>query len=142
MKNLFLDTNVIIDFIADRQPFSETASVLFDLAEKKQLHLFISALSYSNIYYIIKKNCSHKQLLVILQDLETLVETIDVTKQVIFDALKSDFKDFEDAIQYHTALSNNKIEAIVTRNTKDFKESKLAILTPEEVLAIIDKDNS
>ena len=126
MKNLFLDTNVIIDFIADRKPFSEVAAILFDLAEKKQISLFMSALSYSNIYYIIKKNCSHKEMLMILQDLETIVETMD--------ALKSDFNDFEDAIQYQTAISNNDMDAIVTRNTKDFSKSKLAIFTPGEIV--------
>lgn len=134
MKNLFLDTNVIIDFIADRKPFSEVAAILFDLAEKKQISLFMSALSYSNIYYIIKKNCSHKEMLMILQDLETIVETMDVTKQIIFNALKSDFNDFEDAIQYQTAISNKSMDAIVTRNTKDFSKSKLAICTPAEIV--------
>jgi len=82
MKNLFLDTNVIIDLIADRKPFSDTASLIFDLAENKHINLFISALSYSNIYYIIRKNCSHKEMLMILQDLETM----DVTQKIIFNA--------------------------------------------------------
>ena len=82
MKNLFLDTNVIIDLIADRKPFSDTASLIFDLAENKYINLFISALSYSNIYYIIRKNCSHKEMLMILQDLETM----DVTQKIIFNA--------------------------------------------------------
>ena len=140
MKNLFLDTNVIIDFIADRNPFSDTASILFDLAERKHIRLFISALSYSNIYYIIRKNCSHKEMLNILQDLETIVETMDVTKKIIFNALKSDFSDFEDAIQYYTASSNNRIEAIITRDTKDYRKSEIAIFSPDEVLKIIENE--
>ena len=79
-------------------------------------------------------------MLNILQDLETIVETMDVTQKIIFNALKSDFSDFEDAIQYHTALSNNKIEAIITRNTKDFRKSEVAVFTPEEVLKIIENE--
>ena len=138
MKNVFLDTNVIIDVLTDRQPFSNAGAKLFDHCEKGKINLFISALSYSKIYYIIRKTCSHKQMLMTLKDLEALVETIDVTKQIVAKSLQSDFKDFEDAIQYYTALSNKKIAAIVTRNGKDFKKSDLAILTPEETLSIIE----
>jgi predicted nucleic acid-binding protein len=137
MKNLFLDTNIIIDMLANRQPFSVAAARLFDLAEKGKVKLFISALSYSNIYYIIKKTCTHKEMIALLQDLENLTNTLDVTKLVISTSLMSDFKDFEDAIQYHTAISNKEITAIVTRDTKDYKNSVLSILTPDEVLSII-----
>ena len=83
MKNLFLDTNVIIDTLADRRPFSKAGAKLFDYAEKGKINLFISALSYANIYYLIRKTCSHKEMLMTLKDLETLIETIDVTKQII-----------------------------------------------------------
>lgn len=138
MKNLFIDTNVIIDLLADRKPYSEAASRLFDYAEKGKINLFISALSYANIYYIIKKTCSHKRMLVMLKDLEAITETLDVTKQVISKSLHSDFNDFEDAIQYHTALSNSKIEVIVTRNGKDYKKSSLSIMTPQEALSVIE----
>ena len=138
MKNLFLDTNIIIDVLADRKPFSKTGAKLFDYAEKGKINLFISALSYSNIYYILRKNCSHKEMLMTLRDLEAMTETIDVTKQIISKSLNADFNDFEDSIQYHTSLSNKKITAIVTRNSKDFRKSDLVILTPEEALSIIE----
>lgn len=137
MKNLFLDTNIIIDMLANRQPFSIAAARLFDLAEKGKVKLFISALSYANIYYIVKKTCTHKEMITLLQDLENLTDTLDVTKMVISKSLMSDFKDFEDAIQYHTAISNKEITAIVTRDTKDYKNGVLSILTPDEVLSII-----
>ena len=141
MKNLFLDTNVIIDVLADRQPFSEPASKLFNYAEKGKINLFVSALSYSNIYYIIRKNCTHKQMLSLLRDLEALTETLDVTKQVISKSLSGDFKDFEDAIQYNTAIANKKTEAIVTRNVKDYKNTKLPILMPDEAVVIIENSS-
>ncbi len=137
MKNLFLDTNILIDVLANRQPFATSAARLFDLAEKGRVNLFISALSYSNIYYIIKKTCTHKEMISLLRDLENLTETLDVTKQIISKSLTSDFKDFEDAIQYNTALSNKKVTVIVTRNVKDYKNSGLTILTPDEVLSTI-----
>jgi len=142
MKNLFLDTNVIIDTLADRKPFSKAGAKLFEYAEKGKVNLFISALSYANIYYIIRKTCSHKEMLIILRDLESLIETVDVTKQIVSKSLHADFKDYEDSIQYFTALSNKKITAIVTRNGKDFKKSDLTILTPEEALSIIETASS
>lgn len=138
MKNLFLDTNIIIDVLADRKPFSKAAAKIFDYAEKGKINLFISALSYTNIYYIIRKQCSHKEMLITLRNLEAITETIDLTRQIISKSLTADFKDFEDSVQYHTALSNKKITAIVTRNGKDFKKSDLVILTPEEALGIIE----
>lgn len=137
MRNLFLDTNVVIDVLADRRPFSGPSSKLFDYAEKGKLNLFISALSYSNIYYIIKKTCSYKEMISLLRDLEGLTETLDVTKQIISQSLNSDFKNFEDAVQYHTAISNKKITGIVTRNVKDYKNSELIVLTPDEMLSTI-----
>lgn len=138
MKNLFIDTNVIIDVLANRKPFSDSAAKLFDLAEKGKINLMISALSYSNIYYIIKKTCTHKEMISLLKDLESLTETLDVTKEIISKSLTSDFKDFEDSIQYNTALANKKINVIVTRNVKDYKGSKVMVLTPDEVLSAIE----
>ena len=137
MTHLFLDTNILIDVLANRAPFVDSAAKLFDLAEKGKVGLFISALSYSNIYYIIKKNCTHKELISLLRDLEALTETLDVTKEIISKSLSSEFKDFEDSIQYYTALSNKKVSVIVTRNVKDYKASKLSVLTPDEVLSAI-----
>lgn len=137
MTHLFLDTNILIDVLANRQPFAESAAKLFDLAEKGKVTLLISALSYSNIYYIIKKHCTHKELISLLRDLDSLTETLDVTKEIISKSLSSEFKDFEDSIQYYTALSNKKVSVIVTRNVKDYKGSKLSVLTPDEVLSAI-----
>lgn len=91
MKDLFLDTNIIIDVLANRQPFSVAAARLFDLAEKGKVNLYISALSYSNIYYVVKKTCTKKDMIALLQDLESLTETLDVTKQVILKSLAGDF---------------------------------------------------
>lgn len=137
MKNLFVDTNVIIDVLADRKPYSDASSKLFDAAEKGRINIFISALSYSHVYYVVKKLTTHKQLLSVLKNLDEMTETLDVTKQIISESLIAEFKDFEDAIQYRTALSNKKISAIVTRDYKDYKKSELPILSPEEVIGMI-----
>jgi len=138
MKSIFLDTNVLIDFLADRKPFSIDAARLFDYSLKKKITIYISAVSYNNIYYIIRQSLSHAETIKMLTEISEWTNVIDLTKEIINKSLTSDFKDFEDAIQYHCAKSNNKIDLIVTRDTKDFKISSLPILTPKEAVALIE----
>jgi predicted nucleic acid-binding protein len=138
MKSIFLDTNVLIDFFADRKPFSIDAARLFDYSLKKKITIYISAVSYNNIYYIIRQSLSHAETIKMLTEISEWTNVIDLTKDIINKSLTSDFKDFEDAIQYHCAESNNKIDLIVTRDTKDFKISSLPILTPKEAVALIE----
>ena len=134
MKSIFMDTNVIIDFLADRQPFSDDAAKLFDLAIDGKVRIYISAVSYNNIYYVLRQSLTNNAAIKLLEELDELTEIADVTKAIIQQALKTDFKDYEDAIQYYCALSIPKIDFIVTRNTKDFKKSTLPVLTPAESL--------
>lgn len=138
MKHLFLDTNVLIDFLADRKPLSLEAAKLFNYSFKKKVTIYVAAVSYNNIYYILRQSCSHSETIKILSQLEEWTETIDVSKDVIKKALGSSFKDFEDAIQYNCAKTLNKIDCIVTRDTKDFKSSSIPTLTPKEALTMIE----
>lgn len=137
MNHLFVDTNVIIDFLSDRKPFSEHASFIFDLAEKKKLTLHVSAISINNIYYVTKQLMSHYQSIALLKELMNLVNIIDLTESILDKSLKSGFNDFEDSIQYYSALTNKKIQAIVTRNVKDFKKSSIPIFTPYETISFL-----
>jgi predicted nucleic acid-binding protein len=138
MKRLFLDTNILIDFLADREPYSAYAARLFDHALKKKAVIYISAVSFNNIYYILRQSCTHAETIKMLTELSEWTEIIDVTQAIINKSLLSEFKDFEDAIQYNCAKSLNKIDFIVTRDTKDFKYSSLPVLTPKEAVALID----
>jgi len=137
MKQIFLDTNVIIDFLADRKPFSPAAAQIFNLAVSGKLKIYISAVSYNNIYYILRQTFSNTETIKLLNELCEMAEIADVTKAIIKKSLKSDLKDFEDAIQYYCALNLNKIDFIVTRDTKDFKKSILPVMNPEEALSLI-----
>ena len=137
MKHIFLDTNVLIDFFANRKPFAMEAAKLFNYSFKKKINIYISAVSYNNIYYILRQSCSHIETIKMLSELDEWTEIIDVTKEVIKKSIKSEFKDFEDAIQYNCAKSLYKIDFIVTRDTKDFKTSSLPILTPKEAVTLI-----
>lgn len=141
MKHFFLDINVVIDFLIDRRPFSISAAKLFDHSEKGHIKIYMSAVSYSNIYYVIKKLSSHKETITILKDLNKITETIDTTKEVIRNSIDSQFKDFEDAIQHYCAASNKRIEVIVTRNTSDFKNSIISVMTPDEALSLIESSS-
>ena len=138
MKNIFLDTNVVIDFLADRKPFSLDAAKLFNFCVLGKVKIYISAVSYNNIYYILRQSLSNTETIKILEELSEIAEIADVSKSIIKKALKTDFKDFEDAIQYYCALSLNKIDFIVTRDTKDFKKSTLSIMTPVEAVSHFD----
>ena len=130
MIHLFLDTNILIDFLVNRQPFSLEAAKLFDYSEKGKAKIYVAAVSYNNLYYIIRQSLSHSDTIKLLDELSEMVEIIDTTKSVVTKAIKSDFKDFEDAIQYFCAIENN-LTTIITRNIKDYKKATVKVLTPE-----------
>lgn len=138
MKHLFLDTNVLIDFLANRKPFALDAAALFDYSLKKKVSLYVANVSYNNIYYILRQSCSHVETIKILSELHEWTEAIDVTKDIIRKAIHAEFKDFEDGIQYFSAKSVPKIDCIVTRDTKGFKKSTLPVMTPKESRMMIE----
>lgn len=134
MKNLFLDTNVIIDLLAKREPFYRSAAQLFSLADKMKLQLCVSALSFANINYILLKEKKPEEARLILRKLKLLVEVISLDDRIIGLSLNDvDFKDYEDALQYYSALENG-ANVIITRNLKDFQKSKIPVLTAEQYL--------
>lgn len=136
MKYLFMDTNVVIDFLANRLPFSTDAANLFELSANGEIKIFISAVSYTNIYYILRRQgLPNPTILGLLESLSDISEIVDVSGHVIRQSLKTDFADYEDAIQNLCALSIQGINFIVTRDTKDFKKSTLPVLTPAEAIA-------
>lgn len=140
MKHVFVDTNVIIDFLANRKPFALEAAKLFDYAVKKKITVYVAAVSYNNIYYVLRHSLSHAATVKVLDELQQWTEVLDVTKSIIKKSVHSEFKDFEDAIQYYCAKSESKVDCIVTRNAKDFRASSLSILSPKEVLAVIEQE--
>jgi len=134
MHNLFIDTNVIIDLLADRQPFSREAAILFTLTEQKKLKIFSSSLTFSNLYYILRKFESHQKVINKLNCLSGIMNILKVDETVVKNALQSDFQDFEDSLQYHCALDHRQINAIITRNVKDYRNSELPVMTPADFL--------
>lgn len=140
MKQIFMDTNVVIDFLADRQPFSLDAAKLFNMSIEARIKIHISAVSYNNIYYVLRQSLTNNATIKLLENLADITDIADVSNQVIRQSLKADFKDYEDAIQYYSALTVPNIDFIVTRNTKDFKKSSLSVLTPTEAIALLSSE--
>ena len=137
MKNIFIDTNVIIDFLGNRESFSNSATDLFDLYADNKKKLFVAAISYTNVYYLLYKQIkSHKRVISHLSTLFELTELIDINTSVINQSIHSEFTDFEDAVQFYAALSNKKIDIIVSRDKKGFKKSTLPVLDVEQAIRV------
>lgn len=128
--NLFVDSDVVIDFFTDREPHVNPASELFELNEQGFVKLYISAVSINNIYYIVRKFLGHKKTIEVVEALTEMTEIIGTTKIEIIQALKNDFSDYEDSVQYSSALTIKSLDAIVTRNIKDYRNSSIAVMTP------------
>lgn len=133
MKKVFIDTNVIIDLIADRKPFSKYAIVIFKHAEQKKVELFTSSHALATTHYLLKKYIDEQKLREILYELLNYVSVIAVDNDIIKKGLHSKHKDFEDSIQILCASTVEKIDCIVTRNIKDFRDSEILVLPPDEL---------
>ena len=133
-SKVFVDSDVIIDFFTDREPFVNPASKIFELNELDVIQIYISAVSLNNIYYIVRKYIGHKDTIKIIEEIVEITEIIGTSKKEIVQALKNDFKDFEDSVQYSSALNIKGVEAIITRNTKDYTKAKLPVFTSESYL--------
>jgi predicted nucleic acid-binding protein len=127
---LFIDSDVVIDFFTDREPHVNPASELFDLREKGKVILFLSALSINNVYYIVRKFLGYKKALEVIETLTEMTEIVGTSKKEVIQALKNDFKEFEDSVQYSSALTISGLDTIITRNIKDYRNSEIAVMTP------------
>lgn len=133
MDKLLVDTNIIVDLLAKRKNFYQEAQELFTFADQQEIKLYISSLTFANTHYLLSKELTSDEARKILIKFKLLVNILALDDKILDLALSSDFNDFEDAIQYYTALEN-KLDIIITRNKKDFKTSKLPVLTAWEYL--------
>ena len=130
-RNIFVDANVIIDYLLNRKYHTENARFLFDFAREFSVTLYICSYSFAIAYYYLRDaNVSHDIALETLEKMFQEVKCIPVDDTVIRQALKSGFGDFEDAIQYCCALQIPECKAIITRNPKDFALSNVPVTTP------------
>jgi predicted nucleic acid-binding protein len=133
MEKVFADTDIVLDLLAEREPFYKGAAILFSMADNNEIKLHVSALSFANAQYVLRKKLADREARKTLQSFKVLVTVLPVHDKVIELALASNFSDFEDAIQYYTAIENS-MKILVTHNLKDFRPSKIPVMTAEGYL--------
>lgn len=130
MNNVVIDSDILLDFFLQRQPFFDHSSKVLTLCERGKIKGFITGLIISNTYYLLRKHFQHRLIMNDFKQLLVFLDVLTIEKNTILKAIDSEFSDFEDAIQNFSADSNGFINAIITRNIKDYKKSKLSVLTP------------
>lgn len=134
MNKVLLDTDVILDFFFDREPYSEHVARIFSLCESKKIKGFITPVICSNVYYLLRQTARHEKVIEKLRKLLTILDVLTMDRDVVIQALSSGFKDFEDALQNFAAVRSGHIDVIITRNVKDYTKSDIGVLTPENYL--------
>ena len=133
MEKLLVDTNIVIDLLSGRADFFQEAQELFTLADKEEVLLYVSALTFANTHYLLSKYQKTNEARKTLIKFKVLVKVAPLDDKIVELALASDFRDFEAAMQYYTALEND-IDIIITRNIKDFKSASIPVMTAREYL--------
>jgi predicted nucleic acid-binding protein len=138
MKKLFVDTNIVIDLLSRRQPFFEEAAELFSLADKKQVELSVSSLTIANTSYALLRQMDSNKAKSVLRKLRLILKVLPLDDKIIGLALNDEtFSDFEDGLQYFTAVEYEQ-KLIITRNLRDFKNSKLPAMTAKQFIETIE----
>ena len=131
--NVFLDTNILLDFLGRREPFCDDAARIWALAERGDIRAHISAISFSNVYYLLRKwrgaQVAHKAMV----GMRDLFIAVACDKQIIDQAIDGQFPDFEDAIQLISA-TRARASHLVTRNPGHFRTTSIAVVSPREFL--------
>ncbi|MFN7676171.1 type II toxin-antitoxin system VapC family toxin [Flavobacterium sp.] len=134
MKNIFLDTNVLMDILANRQPFYKSSSEIYKLGLGEKVNFFTSSYTISTLHYLLKKFTSEENIRQSLEEIIHVVSIISVDINIIKKSLKSNHKDFEDAIQIVSAQSIKDMYCIVTRDLKHYKHAEINVMTPDDFL--------
>jgi len=132
-KLIFVDSDVILDVLEKREPFYSYSAQILTLGDEKKIKLVTTSLVFSNVYYLLRKHLGIDKAKESLRKLRVIVDVISVNAKEVDLALNSEMSDFEDALQYFTAL-NSKIGFIITRNVRDYKNPKLIVQTPQEYI--------
>ena len=131
---VFVDTNVLLDVLAERKPFYTDSVNIWTLAESGRLDASVAAISFTNCWYLVRRHAGRKSADKALQLLRDVFTPVDLTAQVLNQAIDAGFEDFEDAVQFHSAVQA-RARCVVTRNADHFPRSPLSVLSPAEFLA-------
>jgi predicted nucleic acid-binding protein len=134
MRKIFVDTNIVIDLLSRREPFYAEATTLFSMADRKQIEIAVSSLTIANTSYALQRQLDSRKAKSVLRNLRLIVKILPLDEKVVDLALNDEtFSDFEDSLQNFTAIEHGQ-ELIVTRNLKDFKNSKLPAMTAKQFI--------
>lgn len=136
IRRIFVDADIVLDFLLRREPFFRPAAMLFVAMQNGWVRGCVSPLIHSNLFYMLRKSSSGQGAIRALQQLTLLTRTLSVDQKTLEMAFASSFSDFEDALHYYSA-SNNDVDAIVTRNIRDYQRAKLPVLTAEECVQML-----
>jgi len=134
---ILIDANVLIDVALEREPFFRDSDRILALSEQKSLTGYISASSFSDLFYILRKNKGKSLAIGFLRHIISFCQIATVDDAVIRQALAGDYKDFEDAIQYTAAIASQ-LDGIVTRNPTDFVDTTIPVYTPQNLIEIME----
>lgn len=131
---ILIDTNIILDFLLQREPFFQDAELLFTAINDEKIVGYVTATTLTDIFYIARKHTSSiKQARQAIEEVLTVMCVCSVDRAILESALNSGFDDFEDAVQIFSAVAQN-LDAIVTRDNKGFVSSPLPVLSIRELL--------
>ncbi|PIE86084.1 MAG: PIN domain nuclease [Bacteroidia bacterium] len=133
MKRIFIDTNIMLDFLGERHPYYTPIAKIATLSDRGELQMVVSPISFATVNYLLSKYENPKSAIDKLPKFKVISEISIVDEHIVEKALNSSFSDFEDALQYFSATASN-CDIIITRNAKDFRQSLLPVMSPDEFL--------
>lgn len=134
---VLLDTNVVLDLLLDREPFSELAQTIFLKIESKQIQGFLCPTTLTTLYYLLGKHLDKKRCNQTMENLLTLFEITNLTKPVLVESVRNIGSDFEDSVIY-TSAKYTDMDVIVTRDATGFKNATIKVMSPQEFLIFVD----
>lgn len=137
MKKVFLDTNIILDVMAQREPFNTAANAVLKLGIEGKILLCATPLTFANCVYILKRSYKHPKPVSVVKAYKQYIVALPMTDEQCDKALNSNQPDFEDMLQYESALEAN-CDYLVTRNQKHFPKDAMPIITAEDLLNVLE----
>lgn len=131
---VFVDTNILLDVLARREPFYPDAARIWSLAERGRIEALISVISFNNVYYVVRKASNRKSAERSLRLMRGIFTPVSLSVQILNQAIDAGYDDFEDAIQFHSAIQAD-ADCLVTRDKGHFAATHLPVLSPAAFLA-------
>lgn len=138
MIKAYIDCNILLDWLLDREPFSSYSAKIIELIETRKVIGLVSPLTLANSYYIISKELNKKIANEFIHDSLRIFSVTEVSRKNVKEAISNKYKDFEDDVHSSIAAENN-VDFLITRNIKDFKTDKFKVLNAEEFLKRIEE---